>query len=178
LLADSHLIAATPVVEEWSDEFDAGAVIRTDPGVGESLKKDSAVNLVVSKGPQPVTVPDVRNQPKDKAIAKLKDVGLNPSVTGEEFSDSVPAGSVISQSVSGTVAKNTPVGLVISKGPELIQVPDVRGEKLNKAKKILEDLGFQVTTIEAPFGPKKVYDQNPGPGAMKPRGTKIQLFVV
>ncbi len=69
-------------VDEFSDSVDEGRVIRTEPAAGQLAPRDSEVKVVVSKGPELVTVPDVRHLSLDAAFSRLESVGLQASVQG------------------------------------------------------------------------------------------------
>ena len=69
------------------------------------------------------------------------------------------------------------VSLVVSKGPELVEVPSVRGQGVDAATEKLEDLGFKVETDDAPgsLGLGFVFSQCPGGGEMVRPGSTITL---
>ena len=152
------------VSKEYSDTVPKGDVIRTNPKEGASLRADTAVRLTVSKGVQPVTVPNLEGQESTAAQATLLDLGLKPKVTGEKYSATVPKGSVLEQTPkSGTVDKGSQIELVVSKGPKLFEVPNVFGKRTNEAVPILEAAGFKVNASSRPggiFG--QVRSQSPG----------------
>lgn len=106
---------------EHSSSVNEGRVIRTQPSERTEAPKNSTVTIVVSDGPPPVqtaVVPNVVNQTQGTAESLLTGRGLVPSVTFAN-SSTVPAGSVISQSVEPdtTVNQGTTVGIVVSQGP-------------------------------------------------------------
>ncbi|HUF84069.1 MAG TPA: PASTA domain-containing protein, partial [Acidimicrobiia bacterium] len=90
VLADARLNAT--LAEEFSDEVEAGKVIRTEPAVGAPAARDSAVTVVVSKGPELVDVPDLGGMSVEAASAALRAVGLAPDVEDYE-----PGGTVRAQ---------------------------------------------------------------------------------
>jgi beta-lactam-binding protein with PASTA domain len=104
--------------EECSDTVPAGAVIRTNPASGTMVNPGTVVALVVSSGPCPVTVPSVAGMTRAAATAAITGAGLTVGAVTEAFSDTVPAGSVISQSpAAGAQAPpGSAVALVVSKG--------------------------------------------------------------
>jgi len=117
------------VTEEYSDTVPAGKVISQSPFAGTEVDKGSVVDLVISKGkktegetPAPasnkVQVPDVVGKTRADAENAITQAGLKVGNVTEDYSDTVPAGKVISQSPSaGTeVEKGSAVDLVISKG--------------------------------------------------------------
>ena len=113
----------------FSETVADGLVISVSPKEGASLKRGAKVNLVVSKGREPIEVTDFTGKPADDAVKDLTGKGLEVDATQQENDDTVPKGSVISQSPSsGTVFKGDKVTLVVSKGPELVKVPDVAGQ--------------------------------------------------
>ena len=86
--------------ERFSDEFPSGQVMETTPAVGAVLKKGASVTLVVSKGPESVTVPDFSDKSYEKAKAEAEELGLK--VGSPEYRLFYPfadEGDVIDQSI-------------------------------------------------------------------------------
>jgi beta-lactam-binding protein with PASTA domain/serine/threonine protein kinase len=168
------------VTEDYSETVTAGLVMASSPGEGKLLKPGTAVNLVVSKGREPIEVKDFTGKPADEAIAWITSAGLKVDAQAQEWSDTVPKGSVISQDpTSGTRYRGDKVTLVVSKGPELTKVPNVVGKNEDEAKHILEDAGFKVKVdrfMGGIFG--TVRSQDPPADSMQPKGTTITLIVV
>ena len=180
-LADTHLAVGT-TDEKWSDTVAEGEVIATTPKAGETVRPDTAVDLVVSKGPQPVKLKNWVGKDADDATAWLEAKGLTATVTSSEYSDTVADGDVISMDPPGgaTLHSGDEVKLVVSKGPELIEVPSVRGEGVEAATEKLEGLGFSVKTQESSgsLGLGFVWSQDPGGGERVPKGTTITLTLI
>ena len=107
------------VREEFSDKTD-GVVYDTSPKAGMEMRSGKAVLLFVSKGSEPITVPDVVGKKRSEAQDALRAAGLVMGDTKEEFSEVFEKGEVISQSPLGKTPakKKSPVVLVVSKGPE------------------------------------------------------------
>lgn len=153
-------------------------VIRATDESGQQLPtqmaEQSPIRLVISLGP----VPDVLGKTLDEATKTLEGAGLKVQSSGEEFSDTVPAGQIISASNSANPMKpGDTVNVVVSKGQDLVQVPNVVGKTTKDAVKALEDAGFEVQhNVPASFIEKtKVTSQNPGANTKQPRGSKITL---
>jgi serine/threonine-protein kinase len=129
-----------------------------------------------------VDVPSVIGMDFEAAEARLSGHGLIAVDGGEDFHDTIAAGFVISQSPgAGEKAReNTPVSLVISKGPETIEVPNVVGAREEDARKILEDLDLEVT-VSREFSEEVeeglVISQNPEATTAVSRGSTVELVV-
>ncbi|MCM1974846.1 Stk1 family PASTA domain-containing Ser/Thr kinase [Streptomyces sp. G1] len=179
-LADAGLEVGE-VERAFSDTIKRGRVISTDPEVGSRIRQNSSVNLVVSKGPQVVKVPDVAGYSLDKARERLKAEGLEPGMVTREFDDTVPRGFVVSTTPqAGTERRSgSAVALVVSKGRP-VDVPDVTGENLEDAKEELEEAGLKVKVADEPvtsaeFDKGEVAAQTPEPGSQAVSGDTVTL---
>lgn len=177
-LAEAKL-TLSEVAEEYSETVETGKAISTVPAASEVVKHDSNVRLVVSKGREPIKVPNFSKVFRADAEAQLTELKLVFQVT-EEFSDSVEAGKVISQSPEADteVYRGDSVNLVVSKGPEMREVPQVVGKSVSQATQILENAGFKVKTqkIFLTFG--LVASQSVSPGTKLRVGSTITLSTV
>lgn len=140
----------------------------------QEMAEQSAIRLVVSEG----NVPAVEGQSEADAMATLDAVGLKGDVVDRPFSSDVPEGVVISQSTTtDPVVAGDTINLVVSKGPDLVEVPKVEGEKLKNAVKKLEDAGFQVShrVPELFIDSARVVSSNPPAGEKIERGSTVEL---
>ncbi len=133
------------VTEKFSTTQEAGLLVDGSPTSGSDVRKDSTVDLIVSKGIEQVALTNFQGKTSDEALNELTAAGLVVS-SKYEYSDTVPIGTVISQTPSDVtaVAKGEKIILAISKGPSKIFVPNVYSLSKLAAAKILEDLGFKV----------------------------------
>jgi serine/threonine-protein kinase len=167
--------------EESSDTVGENRVIESIPGQGERVDKGSEVTLVVSKGPERATVPDVTGSTRDEAQSSLEDAGFTVSVKEVESEDKDP-GTVLSQDPAGgtSAKKGSRVTLTVAKEPSQVEVPDVTGENEDDAIAILSKAGFEVrrTTQDVPTedGDGVVLEQNPAGGKAK-KGEKVTITV-
>jgi beta-lactam-binding protein with PASTA domain len=108
------------ITQAYSATVPAGSVISQNPAAGSSVPPGSAVDLVVSRGNQPVTVPNVVGKPETPARRVITRAGLVVGNVTRAFSTTVAKGSVISQNpAAGTSAlPGTAVDLVVSKGKQ------------------------------------------------------------
>jgi serine/threonine protein kinase len=85
--------------EEYSDEHPAGIVIRTDPQAGSELLVGDTVLLVISLGPPPVEVPDLRgmNEAQARQAVEARGLVFNVAATRQPVADPSQDGVVVSQ---------------------------------------------------------------------------------
>jgi serine/threonine-protein kinase len=179
--ARSQLTAArlTPgtSTEDFSATVPQGSVISTSPAAGQPLPVNAPVALVVSKGAAPVPVPDTAGKPVDQAQSLLTGAGFKVALaTDQVFSDTVPAGAVAAQDLTGTAAPGSTVTLTLSKGPQPVPVPSVTGMSESDATKALAAAGFKVKSTGLNFfGLGSVSSQSPQAGQPAPRGSTVTI---
>jgi serine/threonine-protein kinase len=177
-LNDAHLKAR--VVQIPSNE-PADTVLAQDPKAGTKVKQGTVVRINVSKGPQPVSVPDVTGLPFDQASAQLTSAGFRVARTDTDSSE--PANTVISENpVAGTSStKGTTVTLTVSKGPTTSDVPDVTNQDPDTATATLQASGFKVDRTQQdvtdPNLDQIVVDQNPKGGTQAKQGATVTIVV-
>jgi serine/threonine-protein kinase len=171
-----------PDVHEVPSSRPAGEVTAQSPPAGEKLTQGQPVRINVSKGPQPVAVPNVLNLPIDQASSTLQAAGFQVST---RFVDNdQPANTVIDQSPqSGASAgKGSVVSLTVSKGPKTSTVPDVSSTDLGTAEQTLRASGFSNIKVvyqdtSDPNSDGVVLDQSPQGGQQVAPKTAITLTV-
>ncbi len=162
----------------YSDSAPVDTVIKVTPAAGTQLRRGQSLTVDVSRGPAPFQVPDVTGHSQADATSTLQGDGLHVAVS-QEYSDTVDSGQVISQEpASGQVTRGDTVRLTVSKGPQLVQVPDVTRESIRRATKELEARGFKVTVDSFFQVLGTVVQTKPGAGEMAPKGSTIQLIAV
>ncbi|MGV8876764.1 MAG: Stk1 family PASTA domain-containing Ser/Thr kinase [Rhodoglobus sp.] len=189
-------IAAAPftLVEPVIYQFDAGVasglvidVLGLDESsiIGtETYGELQNVSLIVSTG----ALPNVACATFESATQTLAGVGLTAERGSEVYND-CPQGTVVaidpqldSAGNPRIVREGATVTLIISRGPDLVQMPDVVGDNIAAAKQELEDAGFVVTVDTAiqqifwSFPPAKVSDQDPAGGEMVKRGSAVTIY--
>ncbi|MEI7890266.1 MAG: PASTA domain-containing protein [Actinomycetes bacterium] len=154
----------------------AGAVIAQRPEADMRAKGGSLVILTVA-GPPPVPAPALGGLDKDKAAATLAASGLKLGVVTESFDASVSAGMVASQTpaAGADAPKGSSVALVISKGPQPVALPSVKGKTQADATKSLQGAGFKVKSEQKADTAKKgtVIAQKPADGEARPGATVV-----
>jgi serine/threonine-protein kinase len=170
-------LKAGTVTHATSMTVRAGDVISSSPNSGTLLPGQS-VDLVVSTGKPTVAVPALTGPSAASfaaAQSALQAVGLT-GVESDQFSDTVPKGQVIgTQPPGGTsLTVGSQVTIVVSKGPDLVAVPQVQGQTVPQATQTLNAAGFAVTVSNASSN-ATVKSTNPPAGTMAPRGSNVTL---
>jgi uncharacterized repeat protein (TIGR01451 family) len=163
----------------------AGTVIAQNPLAGALVDGGSLVALLVSLGPVTpdlVEVPDLTGLSQADAEALIVGANLVVGSIGSDYHPSAPAGSVIGQSPGAGVfvAEQTAVDLVVSLGPQPVEVPDVRGLPQADAEAVLVAAGLvvgSVTPIVSVLPPGSIAGQVPAAGALLPPGSAVDLSV-
>jgi eukaryotic-like serine/threonine-protein kinase len=177
-LNDANLKAK--VVSVNSDK-PADTVLAQDPAPGKKVKQDTVVRINVSKGPQPVDVPDVTGLPFDQASAQLTSQGFKVQRT--DIDSTQPANTVLAESPApGTsAAKGSTVTLTVSKGPVTSTVPDVTNQDPDTATGTLEASGFKVNRTQQdvtdPNLDQIVVAQDPQGGSQAKQGATVTIVV-
>ena len=173
---------ASSVEEEFSDDIQSGIVTHSDPDGGSSVHKSTNVQLYVSKGIDMKDVPNVVGKGQDEASRTLADAGLALGAVTDAYSEDVPPGQVISQSVAAgtSLAHDSTVDVVLSKGREPRTVPTLTGKGASAAKSSIEALGLVASPTEAysdtvPEG--QVISQQTREGSTVYRGDSVSYTV-
>ncbi|WP_370248633.1 PASTA domain-containing protein [Nocardioides sp.] len=168
-------------IRRFSETVPEGTVIGSSPDAGTELRPGDTVDLVVSKGRRPLKVGNYVGEPAAKVQRVLERRGLVMTVVGQEYSDDVAVGLIIRQDpTGGRLFRGEEVRVVVSLGPELIEVPDVRAFGVSAAEQTLRDAGFEVEIRREDFYPGLgiATRTDPGAGAMAPKGSTIVLYTV
>ncbi|MFI8346063.1 Stk1 family PASTA domain-containing Ser/Thr kinase [Streptomyces sp. NPDC085596] len=168
------------VTREFSDEVGRGSVIGTTPEAGTERHAGSAIALVVSKG-APVDIPDVSGEDVQTARQDLTDAGLKVKIATERVNSDYDKGQVAFQSpeAGSQGAEGDTVTLTLSKGPEMVEVPDVVGSSVEDAHRKLEAAGFEVHEDRGLLGlfGDKVKKQSVKGGDSAPKGSEITITI-
>jgi serine/threonine-protein kinase len=179
-LEDLTLIIAR-TQEVFDELIPVGKVVSTNPIGGTSVRRETPVTILVSKGPAPVDVPPIVGTLITDATTTLTALGLTTKTIQENFDDSV-AGTILSTDpLPGTpVPKGTVINIILSKGPVLVDVPNVVGMNVETATSTLQAAGFQVKAVNKLSVAilNKVYSQKPATGTKAPKGSVITIEIV
>lgn len=176
-------LGATLKVESsnFDEQVPADRILSSSPSAGKRIKAGSVVSVVVSKGPERYTVPDLAGKSVNDADSALAELGLLLGTRTDAFSDSIPTGMIISSTpAAGTqVRRGTNIDIVVSKGADLVALPSYIGLSADQAMSELGDAGFRPTQ-ELAYSDKvaagNVISQTPAAGNVQ-RGTVVALVV-
>ncbi len=167
------------ITEIFSSKVAKGHVIAIAPGPGSKVRRDSLVNLVVSKGREQIAASSYVGQSGDQALNELTNLGFQVTST-YAFSDTIPVGAVMKQAPAGGVAlnKGAKISLIISQGPEAVFIPNIYSLTAGNATRVLENLQLQVVVKK--IGTKKVKTVTnvfPNVGVKVKRGSTVVITV-
>jgi serine/threonine-protein kinase len=183
--AKSQLEEKGFTVEQETEVSDQtpGVVIGQDPEGDTEQEKGSTITLTVAKEADKATVPDVTNRTCDEAKAQMTGNELVGNCVEVETDNQALVGRVIgTDPVQGTqLAKNSPVTIQIGKAKEnqQVAVPNINGQTLKDARKMIEGAGLTVGDIAGSQDENsRVVASNPGQGNPVDKGTAVSLVTV
>jgi serine/threonine-protein kinase len=169
-----------PEVErQYSDDVERGQVIGTEPPAGTVIERGTTVTLLVSRGPERVTVPDLTGETEDDARSTLEGLGLRVGDVTREESSEAP-GTVLEQSPAADeeVDKGSAVDLTVAQATAIPDVVDLTEEE---AQTELEDAGFEVRVrdqeVTDPEQEGVVLEQSPAAGEERRQGSRVTIVV-
>lgn len=165
----------------YSKEVEKNRIIESDPAAGELIMNRMSVELVISLGYAKVSVPKLELMEEAQAVSQLKSRGLKANIR-YEYSDRIKEGLVISQDPKEKteIEPESTVNLVVSKGTEASEMPDVTGLRRDNAEEILKQNGLVVTTSYKTDDSKTidtVLSQDPAKGEKVHRGDKVEIVI-
>ena len=164
-----------------SDDYEEGQIAEQSVKKGESVKAGDTVTVRISSGAGDVPIPDVAGYKSSEAQKKLEDMGFKVS-TDYDYSDTVQQDYVIKTTpdIGTNAKKGDTITLILSRGIESVQVPDVRGHSETDAKNELTGAGLNVTTktdYSDDVAEGQVISQDPVNGKFVDRGTTVTLTI-
>ena len=170
------------VEKQFSEEIPEGRIIQSIPEAGGRIDQGGTVKLVVSKGPERFTIPNLAGLTPTAATNLIGKLPLTIQPLAEEFSSSVPKGYVIDSNPSAgeKVKRNSLIVIRVSKGIEQVALASYVGKSSDQALNELQDAGFAVTSTYG-FSETRlageVISQKPAGGANADKGSKVSLVI-
>jgi serine/threonine-protein kinase len=162
------------LAQKFDEQIAEGHVLQVLEA-GKQVPKGGTVTLVISKGAEPRTLPDLAKQTPEQVKAALAQLGLQ-SAERQDYSETVETGKVIGTEPAGgqQAPKGSTVTAVISIGRRPIAVTNVIGMQAVDAANALEAQGLKVSTLGAPN--RAVIATDPGPGETRYRGDPVVII--
>ena len=170
----------------FSDEYPEGQIYEQNPSALSEVPEGTSVNIRISQGPsatQETTVPDLKNLTEEEAQKKLEEYNLLWRKGEDVEDDDIPEGRVATQDKEPGSKEdvNTTVTYHLSSGSGEVDVPDVKNDTEDEARKTLQDAGFEVAASqyvnddEVPSG--SVVYTDPEAGTSVEKGSTVTLYV-
>ncbi len=166
-----------PALNRFDDTVPANRVIGVSPGPGTRVTLGTPVTIILSKGPAPVAVPDVRGMTREQAFQALQSRGFQPFDAGVQFSSDVDGNHVIGTTPQpGTLVQvrdNPRIGVVVSNA---VTVPEFLGSTVDAARQQAAALGLPLDVRQfVPRSTSQVFAQFPLAGSKVQPGTTVHL---
>jgi serine/threonine-protein kinase len=178
LLRDAGFEVSTD--ERESSFGQEGRVMEQSPDGGESVERGSEVTIAVGTGPETVRVPNVTGVNESQARQILGEVELVLGSVVEDYSETVPEGSIISQDPgeNESVEPGEAVDVTVSLGVEQVEVPEVYGVSVEVAQARLSSVGINSEPIEVAGDEAAgtALSTEPGVGALVEPGDTLPLY--
>lgn len=181
------------LVTEQSDKDSSvipGYIVRQNKKAGDVIPEGSSVTLYISRGRDYSKItgdqwmPSLKGISFGKALKIAKDKGFYLGITKRVFDPEVKKGKICKQSVEEDelLERNQEVLVEISKGPEMMPVPDVRGQTLEQARKLLKEQKLVVAEeivyeYNSSVPKDYVIEQSEEPGSKIAEGSEVSLTV-
>jgi serine/threonine-protein kinase len=179
-LDDAGFLYTDPPDQKYDDDVPAGQVTSVSPPVGTKLVPDAPnakITVVVSKGHAPVEIPDLRGANYDEAKSELESRHFTVPEAVVDFDNEVPKDKVIrTEPAAGTDAPyGSEVVVHVSKGPDLVTVPDLRDMTLEQASDELTRAALQLGDASGWRRGATVKSTSPPRGKKVPRNSTVDL---
>lgn len=170
------------LTEAYDAKVTPGVVIKQTPGAHTRVKAGRKINLVVSKGPEPGVVPDLKKKKLNDATMMLEKAKLKVGTVTVKYEAGAPKGTVISQSIApnSKVSEGTSVDLVVNISDNQTVVPSLAGMSLSEAQSALQSAGLSVGSVSAASSDSAkntVLSSDPGAGSVLDKGSAVTLVV-
>jgi eukaryotic-like serine/threonine-protein kinase len=191
--AEARLVALAlepTVVEAFDEDVPRGGVVSwTVPGqpelvAGDQVLPETEVIIVASLGPAPRTVPDLTGLTGAAARSTLDDLRLEMDEAEQVFDDVVPLGQIVSQSpeAGDEVERGATITITLSRGPDLVLLPELEGLTFAEAQTVLAEAGFTTRLVlgasDGEFASATIDGEPAEPGAPYRRGSQVDVVFI
>ncbi|MDN4607515.1 Stk1 family PASTA domain-containing Ser/Thr kinase [Sporosarcina highlanderae] len=167
------------IVEDFSDEYEAGKVFRTIPEAEKKRELGTAVTLYVSKGKDTMEMTDFTTRDYDEIYNYLS--GFNfKSITPEYVYSDQPEGQILGQTPAEgehVVPEETDIVFKVSQGKKLVKLGDLTNYDKKQLDDYAETSGFDIRVVKEEYHDSipegNVISQDPTAGTDLPVGAKV-----
>lgn len=133
----------------YSADRPPNTVVSQEQPAGKLVKRGRTISVAVSLGAETVIVPDVERRSLLEARLLIDQAQLRVGELRETFDEQVKGGFIIEQDPQpgARVERGRTINLVVSKGPQRLEVPNVVGKSLTDARRLLQDVGITLSEV-------------------------------
>jgi eukaryotic-like serine/threonine-protein kinase len=169
--------------ELFDNRIPEDVIISQFPHTGADLPRGGIIYVVISRGKPRIEVPDLTGMTVERAVRELERFGLTGSVEKSVYSDRYDKNIVVTQNPGAfeVVSPGRKVLLIVSKGTEKVEVPNLVGKTEEDAQKLAAEKGLKISIFERKSSythpDKTVISQKPVPGSMVDKNSQIELVI-
>lgn len=170
------------LTEAYDATATPGVIIKQNPAAHSRVKAGRKIQLVVSKGPEPGVVPELKKKTLAEATTMLEKAKLKVGTVTVKYEAGAGKGTVLSQSIAPKqkVSEGTSVDLVVNISGNQTVVPGLAGMSLAEARNQLSSVGLTIGSIQTQKSDQAkdtVLSSDPGSGSVMDRGGAVSLVV-
>jgi serine/threonine-protein kinase len=144
----------------YSADRPSNTVVSQEQSAGKVVKRGRTISVAVSMGAETVIVPDVERRSLLEARLLIDQAQLRVGELRETFDEQVKGGFIMEQDPQpgARVDRGRAINLVVSKGPQRLEMPNVVGRPLAEARRLLQEIGVTLSEVRS----RTVTDMQPG----------------
>ncbi|HEY2420473.1 MAG TPA: Stk1 family PASTA domain-containing Ser/Thr kinase [Neobacillus sp.] len=170
-------------IELIDETVKKGNVVKTNPGVGSTVKENAKIDLYVSSGKEKYELSDYVGRQFDDVVRLIGNKNFKDIKKLDVFNDSDP-GTILSQNPIGgkkIVPEDTVLEFNVSKGPEKIILKDLAQYNLKSTQDYADSVGLTLDASKQQYDDNipagNVISQSPAPGTEMKKGDKITVII-
>ncbi|HEY5537754.1 MAG TPA: Stk1 family PASTA domain-containing Ser/Thr kinase [Acetobacterium sp.] len=169
--------------EVYNSDVAAGLIITQNPENTTELQRGKTVKVTVSRGTKTAPIPDVVGKSESEAVKAIEAANFVVGEIKREFNSDYDADIVYDMNPSATTVVNegTKVTIYVSKGEDLVRVPNVVGQTETAARDTIENAGLSTGTVtyepSTDSAKDTVIRQSPTEGASLARSSSVAIVV-
>lgn len=181
-ILDSHKLSLGQVKYQYSSDYNYGQIIKSFPKKDKKVRQQTAINVIISKGPDAKKFGDYRGQNYQEVKKRLEKQGVHV-YEEEKYTDSAETGAILKQSISQkekVVMSETTVTFTISKGPTYFKVRMLSGMSKDQIDAYAQSEGIKVVyqyEYSDTIAENQVIKQGPAPNATMYRGQTLIVIL-